>query len=148
MPCVAVIHRNHGTGGYGQELEEFLSQVGDGFVKRADFLLRLRRQRQLAIFVLHSGENGLHSVVILLGDGIELVVVAAGATGGKAEEGGARGIDHVIEFVHALHDAQLRVLALHGIERSRDEEAGADVRAEHVPGDLPADELVVGLVAV
>src|SRR5205814_394564 len=42
------------------------------------------------------GEDGLEAVIVALGDRVELVVVAAGAMGRQADEGGHRVGQHVV----------------------------------------------------
>jgi len=76
------------------------------------------------------------------------VVVAAGAREGRAEEGGGRGPDHVVQFVGTLVGRQHGVGGFHAIPRTADEEAGRGVRTELVAGELFADEAVVGQVGV
>ena len=58
-----------------------------------------RRRAQRAFAVTDSGEDRGHRVVIALRDGVELVVVAAGAVDGEAEECGAGVEHHVVQFV-------------------------------------------------
>ena len=48
-----------------------------------------------------AGEGGFETVVVALGDGVEFVVVAAGAVGGEAEEGLGDDADHLFELIFA-----------------------------------------------
>src|SRR5437588_595444 len=47
-------------------------------------------------------EDGQQAVIIRLAEGLELVVVAAGAAQGQAQEGGRRHAQHVVELVVAV----------------------------------------------
>ena len=101
-----------------------------------------------AVAMLDAREDGLDGVEVDLGDGIELVVVAFGAAEGEAEEGGAGGIHHVGEFIGALHELEVFVLAFDAVPRAGDDEAGGDVSAAGVASDLLEHEAVVGFVGV
>ena len=78
----------------------------------------------LALGVLDAREDGLEAVIVLLGDRVELVVVAAGAGDGQAEEGGAGRRDHVVEVVDALLAHPLDGGVADLVVRPRDEEPG------------------------
>ena len=52
---------------------------------------------------IHAGKDGLEVVILLLLDGIEFVIVAAGAMGRDADEGGHGGGDHVVAIESAGH---------------------------------------------
>jgi hypothetical protein len=71
-------------------------------------------------------EDGGEAVVVELLDGVELVVVAAGAVDGEAEEGGGGGVDDVVEVVGALLAFGGEVGVSDGVVGSGDEEAGGD----------------------
>ncbi len=103
----------------------------------------------LDVFAFGAGEDRLEGVEIALQDGIELVVVAAGAIDGHAEEGLTdAGGDFGEDFLAALF----------GIDVAGDEVLGAGAQVaggderfvvaggDFVAGDLFADEAVVGLV--
>ena len=83
-----------------------------------------------------------------MGNGIELVRVAASTTQGKPHEGGACGAQHVIDFIGPLLSRQSDVWALNDIHRTTHQEPGGHVPAQRVSSNLLADELVVGLVGV
>ena len=100
-----------------------------------------------------AGEEGLEAVVILVLDGVVLVVVALGATGGEAEEDAADGAGDVVEEVLA----KLLFAVGVGFPRGEAEEALGDdfvglagglFAAVFVAGDLFLDEEVIGLVGV
>ena len=106
---------------------------------------------------VHSGEDGLKSVVILRRDGIELVIMAAGAVNGEALEGREGCHHHVVAVVVAgdkavsLRDGQFDVPDK--IPRAAGDEAQRDdavrlLRVEHVSSKLFLDESRPGLVAV
>ena len=95
-------------------------------------------------------------VVVLRGDRVELVVVAAGAGDGQAQEGLGEDVDLVVDAVRlVLADVDRRMRPL-----AEEEEAGAEDRlvealgrvparpVEQVAGDVLDDELVVGHVGV
>jgi hypothetical protein len=91
----------------------------------------------------------LQAVIILVQDGIELVVMAAGAAIGHADEGCAYGVGDFVEVFLAAKEEGLGVALIGEVA----EEAGGDygfgiVGPELVAGDLFMDELVVGLVGV
>jgi hypothetical protein len=93
-------------------------------------------------------EEGGDGVEVLLGDGVEFVVVAGGAADGEAEEGGAEGFGAVagVVGVDFLGDGSAFV----GGDVAADV-AGGDpfvggFCGDEVAGDLFADELVVGFV--
>ena len=50
----------------------------------------------------HTFENCLKRIIFLLSNGIELMIMAPRATYREAEECGAGGADHVVQFVRAL----------------------------------------------
>ena len=96
-----------------------------------------------------TGEEGLQAVVVAVEDGVELVIVAAGAAVGEAEEGGADGVGDVVEqFLPALHEvACVALVGEVAVEPGSDERGGV-AGVEFVAGDLLADEAVVRLVLV
>jgi hypothetical protein len=70
------------------------------------------------------------------------------ATHRRGEEGGAGGVDHVAEFVLPLHRVEKRILSLHTVPGTRDDEAGGGVLTDSVAGQLFEDEPVIGLVFI
>ena len=98
-------------------------------------------------------EDAGERVVIARGDGVELVVVAAGAADGLAEEG----LAHRVElFVHHIHFELLLLLLFEVRVAEREERRGDELLLtlgdgavrEQIAGDLLAEEAVVGLVRV
>ena len=102
---------------------------------------------QRTFAMVHTGEDRLHGVVILLQNGIELVIVAAGTPHGQADEGSAGGVDHVSQFILTLHRVEHRV-AFDDVIGSRHEESGRRVCTEGIAGELLPDKPVVRLVRV
>ncbi|MFO1436843.1 MAG: hypothetical protein U1F81_00890 [Verrucomicrobiaceae bacterium] len=98
--------------------------------------------------MLDAGEDGLHGVEVGLCDGIELMVVAFGATHRGGEEGGSGGVHHVGELVGTLHELQIFVLTLHAVHRPADDETGSYIRAAGIARDLLEHEAVEGFVSV
>ena len=100
---------------------------------------------------LHEwGEDGLHAEVVALGDGVEFMVVAAGAAGGEAEDYGGRRVDEVGEDFDAVDVGLVGEAVAVGADA---EEAGAGdgggfFAVEFVAGDLLAEEAGVGFVGV
>jgi hypothetical protein len=95
-------------------------------------------------------EDRKEPVVILLGDRVELVVVALGARDGEAEKGGAVGVDTV---EHGLDAELLGVDATLLVDLGVAIEAGGDALGdrcvgEEVAGELFDRELIVGQVAI
>ena len=95
-------------------------------------------------------EDGLQAVIIFLGDGIELVVVAARALDGEAQNSASDGGDHVVQILVAefgivfFAEAHLGVIA---------QEAGGDQAVvghlrQFVSRQLFAEESVVRLVLI
>ena len=89
-------------------------------------------------------------VVLFLRQWIELVVVALGAGDGEAEERLADGVHPVVHGIHAeLFRIDSSFLVQHGIAKKS---GGDDLVLgrvwQQVAGDLLADELVVGQIAV
>ena len=100
-----------------------------------------------------AGEDGLQAVVVGLLDGVEFVIVAAGAVDGEAEEGAAGGGDDVVEIVGALLQPAGEIANADGVVGSGDQEAGGGFDGgvtgmELVGGELLDDEAIEGLVAV
>ena len=92
-------------------------------------------------------EDGLDAVVVFLGDGVEFMIVAAGAAYGHAEEAVGGGDDEVVEFVKA------GLFVFDIVFRAEAEEAGGDpgvgvVRVEFVAGELFLQETIEGFVGV
>ncbi len=120
----------------------------------------LRQERCGAFGELGGAEAGLHGVVIMRGNGIELVIVAAGALEGVGEEGFADAVGDVIEeaLTCDFGDFHARQLpGAHAEEAGGDEEfgvRGSAGRSAHitflhlVACDLLFDELIVGFVGV
>ena len=95
--------------------------------------------------VVEVGEEG---VVLLLGDGIVLVVMAPRAPHREPEpnrRGGVDAIHDVLDGVFGVDDSALPVAPVIAVETGRDYLVQTRVR-EHVPGDLLDGELVKGLV--
>ena len=44
-------------------------------------------------------EDTRERIIVLLGDRIELVIVAAGAGNGQAQEASSQGVDTIVEFI-------------------------------------------------
>ncbi len=94
------------------------------------------------------------AVVIRRGDGVELVIVAAGAGQGEAEEGAAGDIDLVV------HDVGVRLFLVgvavapvaDRVHAGGDELVGIEGRArllqQQIAGDLLLDELIVRKVGI
>ena len=103
-----------------------------------------------------AGEDPVEGIEILLGDGVKLVIVAAGAGGGEPEERLGIDIDLVLDHLHLvvegidryeaeLHHPQMRRADRRFIEPL----GGVPTRiGEEVAGDLLAHELVVGEIVV
>ena len=93
-------------------------------------------------------EVGEEFVVLLLGDGVVLVVMAPRAPHREPEpnrRGGVDAIHDVLDGVFGVDDSALPVAPVIAVETGRDYLVQTRVR-EHVPGDLLDGELVKGLV--
>ena len=64
----------------------------------------------------YPGKGGMHLVIILLADGIELVVVATGATQRHSQESSAGGVDHFIDGVGPYLRLLILVLIIYAVE--------------------------------
>src|SRR5260370_3652633 len=110
-----------------------------------------------SIALVGARENRLQCVVFLLGDRIELVIVATGAVNRRADERGHDGRDDVIAVEVATDFAVDRVFP-NVAQRTfvpwpRSEEPGGHggpriVREEHVAGHLLLDKTGAGHVSV
>ncbi len=134
---------------------------GGGSGRRFRKLAEGEEARGLAIALVGHGsverlgtaEDAGEGVVIALADGIELVVVAAGAGDGHAEDGAAGDIDL---FVDKVHEELLASTFVEALGSDGEESGGDDVLValfggrggKQVTGDLATDELVVGKVGV
>src|SRR6185295_18644592 len=94
-------------------------------------------------------DEGQERVIVGLGDGIELVLVAAGAADGQAHECGGNRADVVVEIVvfGGFFVVGLVVPDAQTPEAGGDEGIVGDV-VDFIAGELLADELVVGLVLI
>ena len=99
---------------------------------------------------LEGVEVGEEGVVVLLGDGIEFVVVAAGAADGETEEKGAEGVGAVFDIADVnflLDGAALGGGDVGAVEAGGDELGGGGI-GEEVAGELLGDEVGPGFVVV
>ena len=69
-----------------------------------------------------AGEDAGHAVVVVEGDGIELMIMAAGAAEGKAEHGAADQVELEVDDVHA----ELLFVGVDEGPGAEDEQAGSD----------------------
>ena len=144
----------------GEFFKPRLISAGLGFDRRH---LRSRQERhadQRRVSLHRPGnrasaqENPGQRVVIVGGDRIELVIVAAGAGEGEAEERAADDVDLIVDAIgdhpflvdiprHEVGDRQ---------EPRRHQRLGIDpsriIRLEEIAGDLPGEEVGVGEIAV
>ena len=98
-----------------------------------------------------GGEGRQHAVVIPVGDGVELVVMASGAPHGHTEHGRGRGGQHVVHCVVAgpLHLVGGDLRGEHpGSKKPGGHECEWVPWLELVTGQLPLHELVVGHVGI
>ena len=133
------------------EIRQF-AHFGSGFVLTHRLLvvlaLRGRGNRTLAID-LHRSEEGLKTVVIALGERLELMIVAARAAHGQAKKSQRGGIGNIVERVVA---ALFLVGTVHHIRAEKIEAGGRErlgvAGPEFVAGDLLADKTVVRLIVI
>ena len=114
-----------------------------------------RRRQAFALAVAHATQRRTEPIVIHLRDGIEFVIVAAGAIRREAQESLRSGADQVFQLVFA-HDrfhrgALLRLADF--IPRPRDQVSrGVDglgvVRSQYVARELQADEFVIRKIVI
>ena len=150
LSVVRLDHHGAQGGGLGLERRE---RGLDGL----QFLAHLRGLRQLlgvvagldrTLAMHHAREHGSHAVVIGLRHGIELVIVAARALQREAQERGACGSDHVVEFIGALLRGEHGIRALHFIPWSAHDEAHCSVFTRLIAGDLIAHKGIERFVLV
>ena len=116
--------------------------------------------RVLLAVAVDVSQEAEQRVVIGLRNGVELVVVATGASDAQPEEGGARRAKHVVEVVEFRRGGVIRLIVpdVQSVEASSDE-TGSPFRCEgrfglegrfgqFVTRELFSHELIVGLVAV
>ena len=109
----------------------------------------------LAFFVTQSGgEDGGHLVIVFGGDGIELVIVAAGAGNSEAHEGARGDIDLIVDYVIAL---ERKIFLSEGFFTESEKASGDDaaityagvgIGRENIAGELLTHEFVVRHVVV
>lgn len=131
----------------GEERFDFGLVAGLGFIGGALFL----GAGELDVAELGGGEDAVEAIVIRLQDGIELVVVAAGAADGEAHEGGGDAVGHLHEIFLAVLffvDVAADDMAGAGAEEAGGDEGVGVLGVEFVAGELFADETVVALVGV
>ena len=95
-------------------------------------------------------EDGLEAIVVFLRDGIELVVVAAGATDRQTEEDRSSGIHHVgalLDEVDVFHFEEHVAVGADAVEAGAGARIGV-VRVELIAGDLLFGETVIRFVVV
>ncbi len=106
------------------------------------------RGGQRTLSVTHPRQHRGHGVVLALADGIELVVMAAGAAHRQPQERRPGGVDHGRQLILPLLGGVRDLLALHLVAGPRHEEARGRVLSHRVPRQLLEDEAVVGQVLV
>ena len=107
------------------------------------------RHDRNAVVMVDVREERLEPVVVLLGDGIELVVVALRATVGQAKEGGADNGGDVVEHLLAGQQQVFLVALLGVVAVESCGDLGLGARGpDLVPGYLLLHESVVRLVRV
>src|SRR5207253_2639366 len=103
-----------------------------------------------AVVGIRGEKNAGESVVVLLRDRIELMIVAAGACGGDAEESLRDGIDL---FVGEIERELSRVRLVNALRPDRQKPGGDELLGtlpvvpgrEEIAGDLLAQELAIRL---
>ena len=103
--------------------------------------------------VANPPKSGIPSVVILLGNGIKLVVVASAASHRQAQEGLGGGPDDFIDGVGSYLGCLRRILVANIIIRAAYQEGCADgntwvVGCELIPCQMLQNQLIQGLVCV
>lgn len=95
-------------------------------------------------------EVGEQPVIVALGDGIELVVVATGAVQRGSQPDRAQGLGLVEEVIDAVLLRDAPAFAIDGVvaEKSGGEALLEGGFGQKIPGKLPEGELVEGKVAV
>ena len=94
------------------------------------------------------GEEGLQPVVVSGGNGVVLVVVAAGATQGHAQEDRTGGADHVVEDIPAPLRTSVPLHRNPLVEEPGSQLGLVPVVAIGFAGDLFLDESIVGAILV
>ena len=92
--------------------------------------------------MLDALKNRGDAVVILRGDGIEFVVVAARAVHRQPEKHGARCADHVVQFIRALVGCEHRVFTFDLVHRTSDQKPRSSVLSKIVTCELILDKTV------
>ena len=102
---------------------------------------------------LHISENSRQGVIIARGDGVELMIVTAGATERLAEKPFADGVELFVDDIHA----ELVLVLFFVIEVSEDEVSGGSAIAvslfdgsggKEIASYLFGNELIEGQVAI
>src|SRR5207302_7575818 len=81
---------------------------------------------------------------------IELVVVAAGAGNGQAQQTTGYRVNAIIERLGFRLGDAVRIAAVGGVQWSQNQKARGDCRlaSEQVTGNLLLDELIIGKIAI
>ena len=132
------------------KLRELALERNEFAAERIGFGLDLCEVRGLggAFAVLHAGEDGFDREIIRLRDRVELVIMAAGAANGEAEERAAGGTHHVVQFVGALVRGEHGVGTFHAIPGTGHQKTRCCVGSELISSELFEDEAVVRLILV
>ena len=129
MIRVLIVQQNETCGRLGDEAAEFFLQNALFRTKLINLLLNLVPERYVALAMDDAFENRLHGIEIFLGNGVELMVVAAGAPNRQAKESGARHSYHVGQFVGPLLLPEQGIFAAHDILGASHDKAGGGVLA-------------------
>ena len=147
------------------EIETITSKFGYLGTRGCQFLSEMRfltsdalcfRAVHFALPAFHPSKHGPQPVIFLLLNGIELVVMTACAVDRDAHRGGDDLRDHVIEISRTSGASEHVALSFHlphkvprsGGEKSSGNDGLRIIRHDHIPRDLLADELIIGLVSI
>ncbi len=148
MIRVFVVQQDDAGGRLGDEAAEFFLQRALLGSKFFNLLLYPVPERDVAFAMDDAFEHRLHGIEILLGNGVELMVVASGAPNCQAKESGTGHSHHVGQFVGPLLLPEQRIFTAHDILGASHQESGGGVCPHRIPGKLFKDKAVVGLVLV
>ena len=112
--------------------------------------LVILRATQAPVAVVQSGENCLHTIIVTLENGIELMIVTARAADGEPEQPLAHGADHFIEFILPRRAHRFLIPSdLSGqICRPGNQKPQRRIRAGDVARQLIADKFVVRQIGI
>ena len=144
-------------------LQNFLIQTNDGISCYPFFIFKRVSLLRVLLFVLirykrygsvtNSGECSVHLIVVFLGNGIELMIMATGTGDSHSEKSFSGGVNYFVQGVGPNLCLRIRVLIIHIIIGTSHKESTSDYFVEVVGFDyvtcyMLSDQLVEWFVLI